>query len=116
MAKYVYEGMDEIFDLAATGKVLFKNGEAVELTENEARYIRNYPHGNHRLKQVNETEAKKRQGSNPKELVDLHSGEALRGSASAGTPSTSGHGGTVVLDEAPAESTTQNTPNKPDTK
>lgn len=99
MAKFVYEGMDEIFDLAATGKVLFKNGEAVELTENEARYIRNYPHGNHRLRQVNENEAKKRAGSNPLELVELHSGAALRASAMSGTPSTSGHGGAVVLDE-----------------
>jgi hypothetical protein len=95
MAKFVYEGNDDIFYLKVTDKVLYRDGEAVELTAAEANYVRQYPYGIHRLREVNATEANNRKGSNSNELVLLaHTSGMVKEKPVEleVTPSTGGHG------------------------
>lgn len=99
MAKnYVYEGNDDVFT-TPTGKVLYAMGEAVELEDADAAYVRRYPYGRHKLREVAGDEVETRRGANNPELVVLIEGAQ----AMEVTPSTSGTFdlSPVVVEEAP---------------
>jgi cytochrome b len=99
MAKYVYEGHDDIF-VTPDGITLYAQGEAVELTAEQAAFVRRYPYGRHLLREVSDADADARVGENPTELVILHEGQAMIPE----TPSTSGSGVMASESEpAPAE-------------